>query len=148
MAVWFATAAGAGYFPVAPGTVGSAVGIAIYFLTRGLAPMWQVGIVLAVSGFGTAASSVAARHFDREDPGQVVIDEVAGQLLTLLLTGAGVVGAAVGFVLFRILDIVKPWPAARLESLPGGFGIMADDLMVGVYGWIVMFGFTRVFGGL
>ena len=87
---------------------------------------------------GVWAASVAARHFGREDPGPVVIDEVAGQLLTLLLTGVGVGGAIVGFFLFRVLDIFKPWPARQLESLPGGLGIMADDLMVAVYGNLLM----------
>ncbi len=97
------------------------------------------GVLLAViSLVGIWASGVAARHFDREDPGQVVIDEVAGQLLTLFATGVGVSGAVFGFLVFRALDIVKPWPANRFEALPGGLGIMADDLMAGVYGLVIV----------
>ena len=113
VAVVIATAGGAGYFPMAPGTVGSAVGIVIYLLMRDWPLAWQVALVVAVSIVGIWAGSVAGRHFGKEDPGQVVIDEVAGQLLTLLATGAGLGGIALGFALFRVLDITKPWPAAN-----------------------------------
>jgi phosphatidylglycerophosphatase A len=64
--------------------------------------------------------------------------------MTLLLLDVGVTGAAIGFVVFRILDIIKPWPARQLESLHGGLGIMADDLMAGVYGWIIMWGLIHL----
>jgi phosphatidylglycerophosphatase A len=140
LAVLLATAGGAGYAPFAPGTAGSAVGLAIYFLTRTWPPLWQVALVAAISVVGVWASHVAARHFNREDPGEVVIDEVAGQLVTLCLIGAGFWAAIAGFLLFRVLDIVKPWPSGRFERLPGGIGIMADDLMAGVYGNLLMRG--------
>jgi phosphatidylglycerophosphatase A len=140
LAVAIATIAGAGYFPIAPGTVGSAVGIVICLLTRQMAPAWQIGLLVAISLVGIWAADVAERHFQREDPGHVIIDEVAGQLMTLLLLDVGVTGAVIGFFVFRILDIIKPWPARQLESLHGGLGIMADDLMAGVYGWIIMWG--------
>jgi phosphatidylglycerophosphatase A len=138
LAVLLATSLGAGYFPVAPGTAGSAVGVVIYLLTRHQSASEQIGLLAVVSVVGVWAASVAARHFGRDDPGPVVIDEVAGQLLTLLFTGVGVGGAIVGFFLFRVLDIFKPWPARQLESLHGGLGIMADDLMVAVYGNLLM----------
>jgi phosphatidylglycerophosphatase A len=133
-----ATAAGAGYFPFAPGTVGSAVGVAVYVLMRSAPLGVQFAALLAVVVVGTWAGSVAARHFGREDPGHVVIDEVAGQWLTLIATGAAGWGVVAGFALFRILDIVKPWPARRFERFPAGYGIMADDLMAGVYGHIAL----------
>jgi phosphatidylglycerophosphatase A len=138
LAVVLATVGGAGYAPVAPGTIGSAVGIAIYAATRAWAAGYQVSLLAAITVIGIWASSMAARHFQREDPGHVVIDEVAGQLLTLCLLQVGAFGMLVGFLLFRVFDIVKPWPARQLEALHGGLGIMADDLMAGVYGWIVM----------
>jgi len=138
LAVLLATSLGAGYFPVAPGTAGSAVGVVIYLLTRHRSAPEQIGLLAVISVVGVWAASVAARHFGRDDPGPVVIDEVAGQLLTLLLTGVGAGGAIVGFFLFRVLDIFKPWPARQLESLHGGLGIMADDLMVAVYGNLLM----------
>jgi len=137
-AVVLATVGGAGYFPIAPGTVGSAVGVLIYWFTRQWPFSWQLGLVAAVTVAGTWAAGVAATHFGREDPGHVVVDEVAGQLVTFLLTGAGLSGAVIGFFAFRLFDIIKPWPANRFERLPGGVGIMADDLMAGVYANIVL----------
>ena len=144
LALVIATAGGAGYAPVAPGTAGSAVGIVIYLLTRGWSPAAQVGLLLVVSAVGIWASTHAARHFQRKDPGHVVIDEVAGQLLTLLLTGAGWAGAIIGFLVFRLLDIIKPWPANRLEALPEGLGVMADDLMAAAYGCVAMHAVIRL----
>lgn len=144
IAVLIATAGGAGYFPFAPGTVGSAVGIVVYLLTQHLQPAVQVGLFLGICAIGTWAATVAAGHFGREDPGYVVIDEVAGQLATLLLLDVGWMGAAAGFLIFRILDIIKPWPANRLEDLHGGLGIMADDVMAGAYGWLIMLGLIHV----
>jgi phosphatidylglycerophosphatase A len=137
-AVILATVGGAGYFPIAPGTVGSAVGVLIYWFTRQWPLSWQLGLLAGVTLSGTWAAGVAAGHFGREDPGHVVVDEVAGQLVTLLLTGAALPGAVIGFFAFRLFDIIKPWPANRFERLPGGVGIMADDLMAGVYANIVL----------
>jgi phosphatidylglycerophosphatase A len=140
LALAIATVGGAGYVPVAPGTVGSAVGVAIYFLTWHWSKSAQFALVVGISAIGVWASGVAAAHFKKEDPGYVVIDEVAGQLLTLLHSNVGLIGATAGFVLFRTFDIIKPWPARRFEDLPGGVGIMADDLMAGAYGWLVLQG--------
>jgi phosphatidylglycerophosphatase A len=147
LAVLLATAGGAGYAPIAPGTAGSAVGVALFFLTRHWPAWWQVALVAGVTIAGIWASTAAARHFGRHDPGPVVIDEVAGQLLTLLLTGAGPLGAVAGFVLFRALDVWKPWPARRLEKLPAGLGIMADDLAVALYGNLILQIGARVLSG-
>jgi phosphatidylglycerophosphatase A len=134
VALFIATSGGAGYSPIAPGTAGSAVGAVLFWCTRAWPLAWQVAIIVVVSGVGTWAASVAARHFGREDPGEVVIDEVAGQLVTLVATGAGLAGTFLGFFVFRAFDVVKPWPVNRLERLPGGVGIMADDLLAGVFG--------------
>lgn len=140
-----ATVGGAGYFPFAPGTVGSAAGAIAYLLTRHLDPGVQVGLFAGVCVVGTWASTVAARHAGREDPGHVVVDEVAGQLATLLLLDVGLLGTLTGFLIFRVLDIVKPWPANRLEALHGGLGIMADDIMAGAYGWVLLFALISIF---
>ena len=138
LAVFLATAGGAGYVPVAPGTAGSAVGVLLYVLTWKWTLTGQLALLVVVSIVGVWASDQAARHFGREDPGPVVIDEVAGQLLTLIVAGGSLVTLVLGFLLFRVLDIVKPWPAGRFEHLPGGLGIMADDLMAGVYGRLIL----------
>jgi phosphatidylglycerophosphatase A len=127
-----ATAFGAGYMPKAPGTWGSAVGLLVWFLLP--ASTWaQLSAIALVVVAGSWSAGMAERHFGRHDPGQVVIDEVAGMLITLFLNPAGWFSAAGGFLLFRAADILKPFPARRLERLPGGFGIMADDVMAGIY---------------
>lgn len=138
LAVFLATAGGAGYVPVAPGTAGSAVGVLLYLLTWKWTLTGQFALLLVISVLGVWASHQAARHFGREDPGPVVIDEVAGQLLTLIFAGGSPMTLVLGFLLFRALDIVKPWPARRFEDLPGGLGIMADDLMAGFYGRAIL----------
>jgi phosphatidylglycerophosphatase A len=130
-----ATSLGAGYAPIAPGTFGSAVGLLLWLMLPSSTLVQGIAI-LALFVIGSWSGSVAERHFGRTDPGQVVVDEVAGMLVTLFLVPAGSLGWAGGlgaFFLFRIADIVKPFPANRLERLPGGIGIMADDIMAGIY---------------
>jgi len=148
LGVILATVGGAGFFPIAPGTVGSAVGVGVYLLTRHWPWAWQLGLLAAIILIGVWASGVTAAALNREDPGPVVIDEVAGQLVTLFLTGVGPTGAIIGFFVFRIFDIIKPWPARQLEDLPGGVGIVADDVMAGVYGWVVVTGILWWWPGL
>ncbi len=148
LAVWLATSGGLGYAPVAPGTVGSAAGLLVYFLTSHWSLPAQVALAGGVTLVGVWASGIAAEHFGRPDPSPVVIDEVAGQLVTLLGTGAGWKGALAGFFLFRALDIIKPWPANRLEALHGGVGIVADDIMAAVYGCAILHAALWVVPGL
>ena len=121
LAVLLATAGGAGYAPVAPGTVGSAVGAIAYLLTKEWPASWQIAPGRRGDAHRHLGRKRAARHFGRQDPGQVVIDEVAGQWLTLLVTGVGPVGAVVGFFFFRVLDVIKPWPARRFERCPAAW---------------------------
>jgi phosphatidylglycerophosphatase A len=127
-----ATALGVGYAPVAPGTFGSAAGLLLWSVLPS-SPVAQAFALVIVTALGWWSATVAERHFGRGDPGQVVIDEVAGMLVTLFLVPVGWAGALLAFLLFRLADIVKPYPANRLERLPGGAGIMADDIMAGVY---------------
>ena len=127
-----ATFFGVGLFPVAPGTLASAVaalafGIALHELAWPLYLLLLAFLLFA----GTAASAVHAAALGRPDPGRIVIDEVCGQLLALAFLPAAWVPVAVSFVLFRFFDIIKPWPIRRLEKLPGGWGIMADDIGAG-----------------
>jgi phosphatidylglycerophosphatase A len=148
LAVFLATSAGAGFAPIAPGTVGSLVGLVIYLYTMSWTLPDQAILVVAIIAIGVWASTKAAEYFSREDPGQVVIDEVAGQLVTLFATGVGLRGALVGFVFFRVLDIIKPWPAGRFERLHGGTGIMADDVMAGIYGNLLLQVALRIIPGI
>ena len=139
IATWF----GCGYFPLAPGTVGSLAAIGIAYALVALAgwrPFYFGLLALAALPVGIWSAGVTAREVGAKDPGIVVVDEVLGQWLTL--AGASALNWKswlAAFLLFRALDIWKPQPARWLESLPGGVGIVADDLMAGVYGALVLF---------
>ncbi len=138
LATWF----GCGYSPVGPGTAG-ALGALIpaWLLSRYAGwPLWVwplAAVLITLPGIW--AAGVTAAQVGKKDPGLVVIDEVAGQWLTL--AGAQVFNwktALAAFLLFRLFDIWKPPPVRQLERLPGGTSIMADDLMAGVYGAAVL----------
>lgn len=138
VATWF----GCGYFPWGPGTIGSLAAVllaaALPFSHQSSRPMLLL-LVLIFLVPGIWAAGRTERFLQKEDPGIVVVDEVLGQWLTL--AGAAVVNWRTllgGLVLFRLFDIWKPWPVRRLESLPGGVGIVADDLMAGVYGALIL----------
>jgi phosphatidylglycerophosphatase A len=134
LAVFIATAGYSGYFPVAPGTVGSAAGLVVYLLVWWTqSSVVEVALIAALFAAGVWAGTTAERYFGGVDPGPIVIDEVVGMLITLAFIPVGWSGALAGFVLFRIFDIIKPYPAGRLEALHGGLGVMADDAMAAVY---------------
>jgi phosphatidylglycerophosphatase A len=134
LAVFIATAGYCGYFPIAPGTAGSAAGLVVYVLIRWAgSPIAEAAAIAVIFAAGTWAATRAERYFGGIDPGPVVIDEVLGMLITLAFIPAGWSAALAGFLLFRVFDVIKPFPANRLEKFHGGFGIMADDAMAGVY---------------
>jgi phosphatidylglycerophosphatase A len=128
-----ATGLGSGYAPFAPGTAGSAVGLLLYVPLAGRPPGQVLAATALVILLGIAAGDHVARRLGKKDPGLVVVDEVAGQWIALLFLPLTLATAVAGFLLFRLMDVVKPWPARDFERLPGGIGIMADDLMAGVY---------------
>jgi len=132
LALAVATVGGIGYVPLAPGTFGSAVGVLVWWLL-GPSAIVQASAIVAVFAVGVWSAAVCERHCSRTDPGHVVVDEVAGMLITLFLVPVGWGGAFAGFLLFRVADVIKPYPANRFERLHGGLGIMADDCMAGVY---------------
>ena len=134
LAVFVATVAYCGLFPIAPGTAGSAAGLLVYVLVWWTqSPALETGLIVGLFAAGVWASTLAERHFGGTDPGPVVIDEVVGMLITLAFIPVGWSAALAGFFLFRMFDIIKPYPAGRFEQLHGGLGIMADDAMAGVY---------------
>ncbi|MGH9327302.1 MAG: phosphatidylglycerophosphatase A family protein [Terriglobia bacterium] len=149
-AVKLATVGPVGYFPIAPGTAGAVVGVALTVaLHRCRVHHWasSVGIVAAVIYVaGVWAASRAERAFGVTDPSHVVIDEVAGQCVAFILQPAGgwawLLG---GFILFRVFDVLKPFPARRSERLPEGWGIMTDDIVAGGYSAVVLFLLRLVF---
>ena len=127
-----ATVCGVGYAPIAPGTFGSAAGLVVWWLLPA-SHVVQGAAIVAIFVAGSWSASVAERHFGRSDPGQVVIDEVMGMLITLFLNPVGWAGVLAGFLLFRLFDVIKPYPANRLERIHGGVGVMADDAMAAIY---------------
>src|SRR5712691_9149760 len=158
---------GVGYFPIAPGTMGSLVGVGIFVKLQpvifdfyqtylwhhggdddawrlfGLSLFWTsvlMILVIALSLIGIWAASRAERLFGKKDPKQVVIDEVVGQLVTFVFVfhSIGLIGIIIGFVLFRAFDIIKPYPIRRVEGLHGGLGIVGDDIVAGLYAGTVL----------
>jgi len=137
--LFIATCGYLGYVPVAPGTFGSAAGLAVFFLVRSTGSIAvEVTAILALFAIGIWSGTVAEHYFGGIDPAPVVMDEVVGMLMTLAFLPVSVTGAFVGFLVFRVLDVLKPWPSARFERLPGGLGVMADDGMAAIYGNLVM----------
>ena len=132
VALALATSAGVGYIPFAPGTFGSLAGLVLWWVLPADIS-FQLALIAVIFVAGSWSGSVAERHFGTTDPGPVVIDEVLGMLVTLFLNPVTWVGAVLGFLLFRLSDIVKPFPANKLEQLHGGIGVMADDLMAAIY---------------
>jgi phosphatidylglycerophosphatase A len=134
LAVFIATVGYCGYFPVAPGTVGSAAGLVVYLLVWwAQSPIVEVALIAVLFAAGVWAGTTSERYFGGIDPGPIVLDEVVGMLITLAFIPVGISGALIGFLLFRLFDVVKPFPAGRFEKLHGGLGVMADDAMAAVY---------------
>ncbi len=138
-----ATFFGAGRLRPGPGSWGSAAAILLWWiLTRWIAPNWQpwLALLLAILAVlaGIPAATRVARAAALKDPQFVVIDEVAGQLITLIATPVSWKSLLLGFILFRGFDIVKPPPLRRLERLPEGVGIVVDDVGAGLYALAVM----------
>jgi phosphatidylglycerophosphatase A len=160
LALTFATC-GVGYIRLAPGTWGSLVGVGIYLVLSSIGMgVWQIGlasgwrpdqlsawrteanilVVLIITVIGIWAGGRAARILNDKDPQQVVVDEVVGQLITLAFIPFDVAWWMIlaGFLLFRFFDIAKPYPIYRLQVLPGGLGVCADDILAGLYAAVVM----------
>ena len=140
-----ATGFGAGFSPVAPGTAGSLVGLALFWPLQMTGNWIQVAATIAAYFAGVAASSRLARRLGRKDPGAAVVDEIVGMWLSLLFLPFTPTTAIAGFLLFRVLDVFKPWPARQLEALPGGWGIMTDDVMAGIYANLLLRAALRAF---
>lgn len=148
LAYFIATAGFVGRFPIAPGTAGTAAGLAIYALVRLFGNIQaEAAVIVLTFVLGVWSAHIAERLMGGKDPGPVVIDEVLGMLITVAFLDVNPLGGLVGFVLFRVFDVIKPFPAARFEHLPGGFGVMMDDAMAGVYSHVVMRALVAFFPG-
>ena len=130
---------GAGYFPVAPGTFASLIVALVYrWAAVRLSPLLYLSLIAAVFFIGVAAADLFARVLNQKDPRMIVIDEVGGQLIALFLAPVGWGWVLFGFFSFRVFDIFKPRPIRDLERLPGGWGIMADDVLAGVFSALLL----------
>jgi len=146
--LFIATCGYLGYVPVAPGTFGSAAGLVVFYAVRSTGSVGvELATIILLFAIGIWSGTVAEHHFGGVDPGPVVLDEVVGMLVTLAFLPVSATGAIVGFFVFRVLDVVKPWPSARFERLPGGLGVMADDGMAALYGNLAMRGLMAVTPG-
>ena len=140
LAFVLATGFGSGYSPIAPGTAGSAVGLVFVWGMSYLSLPGQLAAVLAVSVLSILAADMVARTTGLKDPGLVVADEIAGMMVTMIAIPFTLKTAVIGFILFRVMDVVKPPPARQFERFKGGIGIVADDLMAGLYAHLALRG--------
>jgi phosphatidylglycerophosphatase A len=143
LAVWF----GCGHLPVMPGTWGTLGAIPLYLLVRPLGTGAVAAAALAVTLVGLWAAGDVERRLAKKDPQIVCIDEVAGVLVTWLAAPPTWLGLVAGFVVFRVLDQLKPWPARAAERLGGGAGVMLDDVAAGIWG-AALLGGVRALGWL
>jgi phosphatidylglycerophosphatase A len=146
--VLFATGIYAGYVPIAPGTAGAALGLILAALL--FAPLWQFSAAAFLAVFALTfvaacfVADAAEKIFDQPDSPLIVIDEVLGMVATMFLNPIGWRWLVGGFALFRIFDIIKPWPASRLDRLHGGAGVMLDDLASAIYANLVLQAIRRI----
>jgi phosphatidylglycerophosphatase A len=125
----FVTCGYVGYLPFAPGTWASILGCILLYFLPGVLNHPLTAMLIAVA----AILCINRMELPDKDPGYIVVDELAGICVTMVGQGLGLSNLVKGFILFRIFDILKPFPVRRLEGLPKGYGIVADDLMAGLY---------------
>ena len=138
-----ASGLGTGYFPIAPGTAGSALAAGVAFCFR---PWWNPADALVLAGACFLAGVYCASRAERfwgHDSGKIVIDEMAGMFLSLAFLSLNWTNLVTAFFIFRLLDIIKPPPARQLERLRSGWGVMADDIVAGAYTAILMLGIEK-----
>ena len=130
---WLATFFKIGHLPIAPGTWGSLAAIIGWWLwLQYLDPLVFIVLIIVIFTIGVFATNTIIDHTGEKDPSRVIIDEVAGQWLGLLILPDGMLYIAGAFVLFRFLDIFKPWPIRQMEQFPKGWGVMLDDTLAGL----------------
>ena len=136
--IFIAQGAYSGRFPIAPGTAGTVVGVLLYLLLKDLSPLWYGAACVGATLLGTWAAGYADCILGTKDSPTIVIDEIAGILVAMFLIPFAWGYVVAGFILFRLFDILKPWPLKRLQDLPGGPGVMLDDMGAGVYTNIIL----------
>jgi phosphatidylglycerophosphatase A len=142
----FATGFGTGLSPFAPGTMGTLVGVVICLLCFPLPWPMRLLIVIALSALSIYVAGRAEKIYQKKDDQRIVIDEIIGLQITMLPVAINLLNLCAAFVLFRIFDILKPYPIGNLQKLPGGWGVVIDDVAAGIYASAVMW--LLVFGGV
>lgn len=141
---FLATGFGSGLIPFAPGTAGTLVGIFICLLCLPMPWILRLLFVLVLLALSLYVSQKAEEIYQKKDDQRIVIDEIIGLQITMLPVAINVLSLCAGFVLFRIFDILKPFPVRNLQGLPGGWGVVADDVAAGIYAaaimWLLKFG--------
>lgn len=137
-ALWVATGFGAGKAPIAPGTVGTLLAIPLFWILSVLPPFAYAVVVLVLFLVGGWICQIAEEDLGEHDAPAIVWDEIVGFLITMFLAPEGWRWLVIGFLLFRLFDIWKPFPIRAMERLEGGFGIMADDAVAGIFACLVM----------
>ena len=142
---WLAFGLGSGLAPKAPGTWGTVAAMPLYLILSPLSVWAYLAVTAALFALGIWVCGRTARDLGLDDPSTIVWDEWVGLLVTLVLAPAGWGWLLVGFLLFRLFDILKPWPIGLLDrSIHGGLGIMLDDLAAGLMAWLVLHGLVLV----
>ncbi len=137
--VLLATGCYAGYIPIASGTFGTLIAIPLCYVISMFGPFQGLLVIAVFSGFAVWISGEAEKVFKKKDSGFIVIDEMAGLLVTLFLIPWSARSVVIGFFLFRLVDIAKPFPIRRLETkLPGGWGVVCDDVLAGIYANVIL----------
>ena len=142
---WLATCFKIGHLPIAPGTWGSLAAVISWWLwLQYLNPLVFIVLIITIFIIGVFATNIIIDHTGEKDPSRVVIDEVAGQWLGLLMLPDSVLYISGAFILFRFLDILKPWPIRKLEQFPKGWGVMLDDMLAGLLTLCLIQGVSRL----
>ena len=136
--LFIAQGAYSGKFPVGPGTAGTLVGVVLFLGIRNFSPLSYAAVCLLLCCIGTWAAGRAEDLLGRKDSPSIVIDEIAGYLISMFMVTSSWGFVLAGFLIFRVFDIVKPWPLNRLQDVHGGPGVMLDDIGAGVYANVVL----------
>jgi phosphatidylglycerophosphatase A len=132
-----------GFSPVAPGTVGTLGAVPLWWALSALPPLALPAAIALLTLVGVAAAERAGRYWGATDASGIVIDEVVGYLVTVALVPFSWPAAAVGFVLFRVFDIAKPWPASAFDRMKSPWGVMLDDVAAGLYAMAILTALVR-----
>lgn len=124
-----------GYARVAPGTFGTLGAIPLYLALSRLPVGWYLAIAVALAALSVVAADRAGRYWGVADASPIVVDEVVGYLVTMALVAPSAAAVLAGFVLFRVFDVLKPWPASAFDRMKNGFGVVMDDVAAGAFAW-------------